>query len=65
MRFWIVLAAVFVAGGAGAQERASLVSREVRVSGEGAIALVSLVDERVGARHVKWLSRIEVRRIPE
>ena len=65
MRFWIVLAAALVAGGAGAQERASLVSGQVLREGEGAIALVSLADERVGARHVKWLSRIEVRRVPE
>jgi DMSO/TMAO reductase YedYZ molybdopterin-dependent catalytic subunit len=33
--------------------------------GEGLIALVSLADERAGARHVKWLRRIEVRRVPE
>ena len=33
--------------------------------GEGAIALVSLADERIGARHVKWLSRIEVQRVRE
>ena len=33
--------------------------------GEGAIALVSLADQRPGARHVKWLSRIEVKRVPE
>jgi DMSO/TMAO reductase YedYZ molybdopterin-dependent catalytic subunit len=33
--------------------------------GEGRIALVSLVDERPAARHVKWLSRIEVKRVPE
>jgi DMSO/TMAO reductase YedYZ molybdopterin-dependent catalytic subunit len=33
--------------------------------GEGRIALVSLMDERVGPRHVKWLARIEVRRVPE
>ena len=33
--------------------------------GEGRIALVSLADERPGTRHVKWLSRIEVRRVPE
>jgi len=33
--------------------------------GEGAIALVSLADERVGPRHVKWLKRVEVRRVPE
>ena len=32
---------------------------------EGRIALVSLEDERPGARHVKWLSRIEVKRIPD
>lgn len=30
--------------------------------GEGRIALVSLADDRPGTRHVKWLSRIEVRR---
>lgn len=33
--------------------------------GEGKIALVSLADERIGPRHVKWLSRIDVRRVPE
>jgi len=33
--------------------------------GEGRIALVSLADDKIGARHVKWLSRIEVRRVPE
>jgi DMSO/TMAO reductase YedYZ molybdopterin-dependent catalytic subunit len=33
--------------------------------GEGRIALVSLADERLGPRHVKWLTRIDVRRIPE
>jgi DMSO/TMAO reductase YedYZ molybdopterin-dependent catalytic subunit len=33
--------------------------------GEGRIALVSLADERAGARHVKWLTRIDVRRVPE
>ena len=33
--------------------------------GEGRIALVSLADERPGTRHVKWLSRIDVRRAPE
>jgi DMSO/TMAO reductase YedYZ molybdopterin-dependent catalytic subunit len=33
--------------------------------GEGRIALVSLADERVGPRHVKWLTRIDVRRVPE
>jgi DMSO/TMAO reductase YedYZ molybdopterin-dependent catalytic subunit len=32
---------------------------------EGKIALVSLADERPGTRHVKWLSRIDVRRVPE
>jgi len=32
---------------------------------EGRIALVSLADERRGPRHVKWLSRIDVRRVPE
>ena len=33
--------------------------------GEGRIALVSTGDNRIGVRHVKWLTRIEVRRIPE
>lgn len=33
--------------------------------GEGRIALVSLADERPGPRHVKWLTRIDVRRVPE
>ena len=33
--------------------------------GEGRIALVSLADERPGFRHVKWLSRIDVRRTTE
>jgi DMSO/TMAO reductase YedYZ molybdopterin-dependent catalytic subunit len=33
--------------------------------GEGQIALVSLADERTGVRHVKWLTRIDVRRVPE
>ena len=33
--------------------------------GEGQIALVSLADERQGPRHVKWLTRIDVRRVPE
>ena len=33
--------------------------------GEGSIALVSTVDNRIGVRHVKWLTRIEVRRVPE
>jgi DMSO/TMAO reductase YedYZ molybdopterin-dependent catalytic subunit len=33
--------------------------------GEGRIALVSLEDARPGTRHVKWLSRIEVKRVPE
>lgn len=33
--------------------------------GEGRIALVSLTDEKTGQRHVKWLTRIEVRRVPE
>jgi len=33
--------------------------------GEGRITLVSLADERPGTRHVKWLERIEVRRVPE
>jgi DMSO/TMAO reductase YedYZ molybdopterin-dependent catalytic subunit len=33
--------------------------------GEGRLALVSLADTRPGPRHVKWLARIEVRRIPE
>ena len=33
--------------------------------GEGRFALVSLADVRPGPRHLKWLARIEVRRIPE
>ena len=33
--------------------------------GEGSIALVSLADERPGTRHVKWLDRIEARRVSE
>ena len=33
--------------------------------GEGKIALVSLADEKNGPRHVKWLSRIDVRRVSE
>jgi DMSO/TMAO reductase YedYZ molybdopterin-dependent catalytic subunit len=33
--------------------------------GEGRITLVSFGDERPGTRHVKWLERIEVRRVPE
>jgi DMSO/TMAO reductase YedYZ molybdopterin-dependent catalytic subunit len=33
--------------------------------GEGRIALVSLADDRIGPRHVKWLQRIEVKRVPE
>jgi len=33
--------------------------------GEGRIALVSLADQRPSTRHVKWLSRIEVKRVPE
>jgi DMSO/TMAO reductase YedYZ molybdopterin-dependent catalytic subunit len=33
--------------------------------GEGRLALVSLVDARMGPRHVKWLSRVEVLRVPE
>ena len=33
--------------------------------GEGRFTLVSLADARPGPRHVKWLTRIEVRRIPE
>jgi len=33
--------------------------------GEGRFALVSLADERTGPRHVKWLSRIDVRRVAE
>jgi len=34
-------------------------------SGEGRIALISLADERIGPRFVKWLQRIDVRRVPE
>ena len=33
--------------------------------GEGRFALVSFADEKPGPRHVKWLTRIEVRRVPE
>ena len=33
--------------------------------GEGKIALVSLADEQRGARHVKWLRRIEVKRVTD
>ena len=33
--------------------------------GEGRFALVSTADDKPGPRHVKWLSRIEVRRVPE
>jgi len=33
--------------------------------GEGRIALVSLADERPSARHVKWLRKIDVRRVPD
>ena len=32
---------------------------------EGRIALISLKDTRPGPRHVKWLSTIEVMRVPE
>jgi len=44
-----------------AYERDSAPLRE----GEGRFALVSLADERSGPRHVKWLTRIDVRRVPE
>ncbi len=33
--------------------------------GEGRIALVSTADNRAGVRHVKWLTRVDVRRVPE
>lgn len=33
--------------------------------GEGRFALVSLGDDKPGPRHVKWLTRIDVRRVPE
>ncbi len=33
--------------------------------GEGRFTLVSLADLRPGPRHVKWLTRIDVRRVPE
>jgi DMSO/TMAO reductase YedYZ molybdopterin-dependent catalytic subunit len=33
--------------------------------GEGRIALVSTADNRIGVRHVKWLTKIDVRRVPE
>jgi DMSO/TMAO reductase YedYZ molybdopterin-dependent catalytic subunit len=42
-------------------ERDALPLRE----GEGRIALVSAADNRIGVRHVKWLTRIDVRRVPE
>jgi DMSO/TMAO reductase YedYZ molybdopterin-dependent catalytic subunit len=33
--------------------------------GEGRLALVSLADDKPGPRHVKWLARVDVRRVPE
>lgn len=33
--------------------------------GEGRFALISSADDKAGPRHVKWLARIDVRRIPE
>ncbi len=33
--------------------------------GEGRFALISLADDKPGPRHVKWLTRIDVRRVPE
>jgi DMSO/TMAO reductase YedYZ molybdopterin-dependent catalytic subunit len=33
--------------------------------GEGRLALVSMNDTRMGPRHVKWLSRVDVLRVPE
>jgi hypothetical protein len=33
--------------------------------GEGRLALVSLGEDRAGPRHVKWLPRIDVLRVPE
>jgi hypothetical protein len=33
--------------------------------GEGRFTLVSLADARAGPRHVKWLTRIDVRRVSE
>jgi DMSO/TMAO reductase YedYZ molybdopterin-dependent catalytic subunit len=33
--------------------------------GEGRIALVSMADNRIGVRHVKWLARVDVRRVPD
>jgi DMSO/TMAO reductase YedYZ molybdopterin-dependent catalytic subunit len=38
---------------------------DIRRDGEGRISLVSLADERSGFRHVKWLSKIEVKRLPD
>jgi hypothetical protein len=32
-------------------------------SSEGPLAIVSLKDRQPGPRHVKWLERIEIRRI--
>jgi hypothetical protein len=39
--------------------------RQALRDGEGRITLVSLADERGGTRHVKWLRRIDVRRLPD
>jgi DMSO/TMAO reductase YedYZ molybdopterin-dependent catalytic subunit len=33
--------------------------------GEGRFALISAADDKPGPRHVKWLSRVDVRRVPE
>ena len=33
--------------------------------GEGRFTLISAADDKPGPRHVKWLSRIDVRRVPE
>ena len=35
------------------------------LDGEGQFAIVSLEDDRPGPRHVKWLNRVDVRRVPE
>jgi DMSO/TMAO reductase YedYZ molybdopterin-dependent catalytic subunit len=33
--------------------------------GEGRFTLISAADDKPGPRHVKWLNRIDVRRVPE
>ena len=55
MKRWLVILALVAFGRDGQPLR----------DGEGRIALVSLEDGRPGTRHVKWLSRIEVKRLPD